>query len=89
MKMKDFYCFDSQGNISRSDGVPLKPVTFQQMCELISKEEILTKKDGTNPSWEEIYSYSPTGDLFMIFEWYYQALAWSVMKHELKREDPK
>jgi len=48
-------------------------ISFQEMCELIS-EYWATK--GINKSWMEIFEYSPTGELFMVFEWYEEAKKW-------------
>ena len=46
------------------------------MCEVISESKILRHKEtGKNPSAEEIYNYSPTGELYKIFEWYDLAVA--------------
>jgi hypothetical protein len=40
------------------------------MCETIVRAGILVKSDGTAPTAEEIFNYSPTGEMFMVFEWY-------------------
>ena len=45
-------------------------ITFLDMCKVIVKSGILRKQDGTPPTAEEIWNYSPNGELFMIFEWY-------------------
>jgi hypothetical protein len=45
-------------------------MTMREMCETIVQSGILKKTDGTAPTAEEIFNYSPTGELFMIFEWY-------------------
>lgn len=49
--------------------------TYKEMCETIEKADILRKKDGTKPTAQEIWNYSPTGELFMIHEWYEEAQA--------------
>jgi len=49
-------------------------MTFKTMCEKIAESKILQKKDGTYPTGEEIWKYSPTGELFMIPVWYQEAL---------------
>lgn len=48
-------------------------ISMKQVCEKIIKADFLTKQDGTKPTVKEIFNYSPTGELFMIFEWYKQA----------------
>lgn len=48
--------------------------TMNEMCETIVESGILRKKDGSELTPEEIYNYSPTGELFMIFIWYGEAL---------------
>jgi hypothetical protein len=45
--------------------------TGKEMCELISKYWKETK--GIDKSWEEIWNYSPTGELFMVYEWFQEA----------------
>lgn len=44
--------------------------TGKQMCEHIVKADFLRKKDGSRPTADEIWRYSPTGELFMVFAWY-------------------
>jgi len=51
-----------------------KEVTGKEMCELISKFLLETK--GVEMTWEEIWNYSPTGELFLVYEYYDRALAW-------------
>lgn len=60
-----------------------KEVTFQQMCKEIAESKMLTKRDGTHPTALEIFNYSPTGELFMVYEWYSILVRWN----ELVRED--
>ncbi len=45
-------------------------MTGKQMCETIVRADILRKPDGTPPTAEEIWSYSPTGELDMVFAWH-------------------
>lgn len=40
------------------------------MCEFISESGLLHCENGSIPTPMEIFNYSPTGELFMIFEWY-------------------
>jgi len=53
----------------------MSAITLKQMCETIANTRLLTKKDGSHPTAEEIFNYSPTGELFMIWEWYAMAKA--------------
>jgi hypothetical protein len=46
-------------------------MTYKYMCELISKYWAEAK--GVNKTPEEIWNYSPTGELYMIHEWYEEA----------------
>jgi hypothetical protein len=48
-------------------------VTGKEMCELISE---FFDAHGLNKTWEEIWNYSPTGELFHVFEWYEAAKVW-------------
>jgi hypothetical protein len=48
-------------------------VTIGEMCEVIADSEIITKPDGTHPTAKQVFNYSPTGELFMIWDWYEQA----------------
>ena len=50
-------------------------MTMKEMCEYISKSGLLRHEDGSIPTPIEIFNYSPTGELFMIFEWYIKAKA--------------
>jgi hypothetical protein len=45
-------------------------MTYKEMCETIAAANILKFQDGTQPTAEQIFNYSPTGELFMIPEWY-------------------
>lgn len=60
-------------------------VTYKEACEIISKSKIL-EKDGVNPTWEQIWNYSPTGELDMIDEWYEIASALEEHKEELEEK---
>ncbi len=53
---------------------PQNGITMKEMCETIIKADFLRRDDGSAPTAEEIFSYSPTGELFTIFEWYWQAV---------------
>lgn len=48
-------------------------ITIKQMCEHIVMADILEKADGTKPTAEQIYTVSPTGELWQVFEWYKMA----------------
>lgn len=56
-------------------------MTGKEMCELIS--EYWSSK-GIDKSWEQIWNYSPTGELFNIFMWYEEAKEW---KEGLNKND--
>ncbi len=57
-------------------------LTMKQMCETIVKADCIALPDGTKPTAEEIYNYSATGELIMVFEWY--AIATAVLEDEQK-----
>jgi len=65
MKQKDDHVSGKNEHI-----VTQSKLTMKDMCETIEKAGILEKKDGTAPTAKEIFEYSSTGELFMIFEWY-------------------
>lgn len=48
--------------------------TMKEMCETIVSADILCKKDGSALTPEEVFNYSPTGELFMVFMWYAEAM---------------
>jgi len=50
-------------------------LTMYEMCEYIAKSGILTGKDGTKPTGEQLFNYSSRGELFKVFEWHSIALA--------------
>lgn len=55
----------------------MKGVTGRMMCEHIVKADFLRfkGKDSKAPTADEIWSYSPTGELLMIADWYLEACA--------------
>jgi hypothetical protein len=57
----------------------MRGVTMKQMCEHIVKADLLERPDGTKPTAKEIFNYSSTGELYMVFEWY--KMACEVLKH--------
>jgi len=56
-------------------------MTGKEMCELISNH---WKSEGLNKTWEEIWNYSPSGELFNVFMWYEEAKKW---EEGLKKSD--
>ncbi len=44
--------------------------TMKDMCETIVEADFLRSPDGTPPTAEQIFNYSPTGELFDVFFWY-------------------
>jgi hypothetical protein len=52
----------------------VKSISMKDMCETIVESHLLMRPDGTPPTAEEIFNYSPTGELYMVFEWYEMAL---------------
>jgi|GEM_PF-2178172 len=54
--------------------VDQKSYTGKEMCEMIS--EYFKETKGIQLSWEEIWNYSPTGELFMVYEWFNEAREW-------------
>lgn len=48
------------------------PVTAKTMCEHIVKAGFQWQ-DGSTPTAEEIFKYSPSGELSMLFQWYEEA----------------
>ncbi len=48
-------------------------ITFKDMCDMIVEAGILQKPDGSMPTANEIWNYSPTGETYMIHEWYEEA----------------
>ncbi|WP_146153576.1 hypothetical protein [Adhaeribacter arboris] len=49
------------------------PGTFKDMCALIEEAQIL-EVDGKFATAQQIFNYSPTGELYRIQEWYLMAL---------------
>lgn len=48
-------------------------ITGNEMCELISK---FFKSQGIDKTWQEIWEFSPSGELYYLFEWYELAKEW-------------
>jgi len=48
-------------------------MTGKEMCELISNH---WDSLGFHKTWEEIWNYSPTGELYMVFVWFEEAKKW-------------
>lgn len=49
--------------------------TYREACELIAESKLLVDQDGNHPSAEEIFRYSPSGELSDIPFWYEEARA--------------
>jgi len=62
-------------------------VTGQQMCELISK--YFKEKFNIDKSFEEIWYYSPTGELAEVYYWYEDALEWFEDKEKRLTKPPE
>lgn len=58
-------------------------MTGKEICELIS--ECWASK-GINKTWEEIWNYSATGELFNVFFWYEDAKLWKERKCLMENE---
>ena len=58
-------------------------MTFKDMCDVIVSAKFLCNKDGTLRTSEEVFNYSATGELYMIFEWYQIALVMLEKRAEL------
>lgn len=56
------------GNSEEGEGI-----TLARMCAIIAESRILKRKDGSCPTEQEIFNYSPRGELAMIWEWYLPA----------------
>jgi len=50
-----------------------KEISFKDKCEIIEKSKLLQNKDGTYPTAEEVFNYSPTGALYEIEDWFFAA----------------
>lgn len=50
-------------------------ITMKQMCEAIVEADFLRFKDGRKPTPEEVFNYSPSGELYQVFAWYDVAVA--------------
>lgn len=55
-------------------------LTFEKVCIILEKAKTLTKPDSTHPTADEIFNYSPTGELFMIWEWWFQTRVGLLLK---------
>ena len=64
-------------SITSKEGVYV--TTGQEMCELISE---YWASRGFYKTWEEIWNYSSTGELFMVYVWYNEALEWKKTKED-------
>jgi len=51
----------------------IREVTGKEMCQLVSEHWASL---GIDKTWEEIWNYSPKGELFMVFMWYEEAKKW-------------
>ena len=60
------------------------PKTFEQMCATIVEAGFLRKKTGELLTAQEIFNYSPTGELYMLFEWYELAVKILAAKASLR-----
>ena len=60
------------------------PATFKEMCEYIAAAKFLSR-DEHYLTAEEIFNYSPTGELYMLFEWYGIAVKVNEARAELSK----
>lgn len=60
-------------------------MTGMEMCEVISKYWLETTGQYRSP--DDIWNYSPHGELFMVFHWYNQADMYYKVKDELETDD--
>jgi hypothetical protein len=49
-------------------------MTYQQACEVIA--HVWRQRDGKHVEPEDIFNYSPTGELAMVSCWFDEADAW-------------
>lgn len=57
------------------DSEPFFPrVSTAEMCEIVS--EFFRETRGIDVTPEQVWGYSPTGELSRVFEWYQQAVVW-------------
>lgn len=49
-------------------------MTYKDVCEFIVETEKILDPE-TKVTWKDVWFYSPTGELYMIIEWYEQAKA--------------
>lgn len=60
-----------KGEIKEIKKILLEKPSMDEMTEFIAKSKTIRFKDNKNyPTSEQIYNYSPTGELFKIFGWY-------------------
>jgi hypothetical protein len=59
---------------------------LNEMCELISKANFL-KVRGMPATPLQIFNYSPTGELFKIWEWYEFAVILLLVELSVKTDD--
>lgn len=57
-------------------------MTYMEMCKTIEKAAILTRRDGSKPTANEIWNYSPSGEIYMLHVWYGIAVAALSTKEE-------
>jgi len=55
-----------------------KHTTVKEICEFIAKTKILTRDDGTHPNAKEIFNYSPSGELYKLWEWSFAAFDYAL-----------
>lgn len=60
-------------------------LTMRDLCEHIVKADILQFNDGTSPTAEEIFNYSPSGELSQVFVWY--EIACEVLGHKADEQE--
>lgn len=48
----------------------MRKMTMQDMCKEIERAGFIVNRSGEPASAKEIYEYSPTGELGMIWGWY-------------------
>jgi len=59
---------DDKDRVCADNGIS---ITWFDICRLISKAEVARRKDGGGfPTPAEIWENSPTGELFMLWEWF-------------------
>jgi len=62
-------------------------ISMKGMCEFIASMELLEDKKTKQPlTPEEIFNYSPTGEVYMIYEWYAEAIGLALEKEAFLKE---